>query len=290
MLCALRDNHIEMCSLAYSFRGLGLLETLSQRHERSGPTGPSLWSRSRHYVGRLGSWSRASKTLLRATKTIPNLVTSFQIECLSPPPPISAPCPDEKTNLDSALGRMHGRDEIQRLEEAREVVRNTNSLDISAEFFDKYCDKKFKPRVHAEVLLLEHFYHQKLDFLDNDRYIGCSKPSCYCCDIYMKIHPGGFVQRPCHGNLWINWRAPVPPIKDDKAAQKHTANMLNEMIKYIRRDALNQLLSKRPRRPRVPDSTTGMSTSIREPGVGFPAILNPVRNNSTSYHSLDSAN
>jgi hypothetical protein len=92
----------------------------------------------------------------------------------------------------------------------------------------------------------------------------------------MKFHPGNFAPRACHGNLWVNWRAPIPPIDNDEAARKHTAKMLNEMVKYVRRDALNQLLSKQPRRPKVPDSTTGMSTSM-------------VSSNCISYNSLDSA-
>ena len=249
---------------------------LNQRHERSSSLGPSMWSRLRHYIGRLGSWSRASKLLLRAANEYPNLLTDFRIEYLSSPPPIPAPTADDKTNLESALRRMISSEEDPRLEEAREIVRDVTVMDISAEFHTQYRDTKFKPRVHAEVLLLEHFHHRKLQFVDNDRYIGCSKPSCYCCDLYMKFHPGNPVLRPCHGNLWVNWRAPIPPINDDEAARKHTAKMLNNMVQYVRRDALNQLLSKQPRRPRVPDSTTGISTSM-------------VSNSYTSYNSLDSA-
>jgi hypothetical protein len=274
-----------LCSLAYSFRSSDLLERLNQRHERSSSLGPSTWSRLRHLIGRLGSWSRASKALLRGASVYPNLLTDFSIQYLPSPPPIPAPIEDEKTNLDSALGRMLSKNEGPRLEAAREVVRNTKVLDISAQFYSKYTDPKFKPRIHAEVLLLEHFHHLKLEFVDNDRYIGCSKPSCYCCDLYMKVHPGNFVLRQSHGNLWVNWRAPIPPISDDKAAQKHTDRMLNDMVQYVRRDALNQLLSKQPRRPKVPDSTTGMSTSIRESQMASP---NLVSNNGTSYTSLNS--
>jgi hypothetical protein len=261
---------------------------LDQRHERSNPLGPSKWSKLRHYIGRLGSWSRASKTLLRAASVYPRLLTGFSVQCLSSPPPLAAPIPDEKTNLDSALGRMYSKQERLHLEEAREIVRDTTFLDISAEFLNKYTDPNFKLRIHAELLLLEHFHHRNLEFVSNDRYIGCSKPSCYCCDLYMKVHPGNFVPRPCHGNLWVNWRAPIPPINDEEAAQKHTARMLNDMVKFVRGDALKQLLSRQPRRPKVPDSTTGMSTSFRESRTGFMTTPNLVSNNGTSYTSLNS--
>jgi hypothetical protein len=285
---ALRENHIELCSLAYSFRNSTLIETLTQRHLRSGTTAPSMWSDLRHYIGRLGSWSKASKVLLRAAKLFPNLLHDFHVKYLESPPPIAAPGTDDKTNLDDALGRMIPKAEGQRLQDVREAVKNFTVMDISAKFSAKYADESFKPRIHAELLLLEHFYHKNLSFVENDRYIGCSKPSCYCCDLYMKCHPGGFVTRACHGNLWINWRAPIPPINNDEQARKHTAKMLNEMVKTVRRDAIGQLLSKQPRRPRVPDSTTGISTSIRLTAIL--GTLNPVGNNGTSDNSLDSAN
>ena len=281
----LPENHIELCSLAYSLRNSTLLEALNQKHLRSGATA-SPWSELRHYIGRLGSWSRASKVLLRAAKLFPNLLHDFHVEYLESPPPIAAPSADEKTNLDNALGRMIPKSETQRLQDVREAVKTFTVMDISAEFLAEYTNETFKPRIHAELLLLEHFYHRNLAFVEDDRYIGCSKPSCYCCDLYMKCHPGGFVTRACHGNLWINWRAPIPPIDDDEQARKHTAKMLNEMVKTVRRDAIGQLLSKKPRRRRVPDSTTGMSTSIPELTSLF-ANLNPV---GISNHLLDSAN
>lgn len=221
-------------------------------------------------------------------KQLPNLISDFQIKHLVSPPPIAAPVADAMTNLDSALGRMLSKDESQRLQEIREMVRNFKVFDISAQFLQTYTDKLFRPRIHAELLLLEHFHQHNLEFVENDRYIGCSKPSCYCCDLYMRCHPGNFVRRACHGNLWINWRAPIPPVADDQVARQHTAKMLNEMVKSIRQDALDQLLSKQPRRPRVPDSTTGMSTSIREPRRAFLTALSPVSKSSTSSGSPDS--
>ena len=285
---ALPENHIELCSLAYSFRNSTLLETLNQRHLRSGTTA-SMWSNLRHYIGRLGSWSRASKVLLRAAKLFPNLLHDFRVEYLVSPPPIAAPSADAKTNLDNALGRMIPKAENQLLHDVREAVNTFTVMDISADFIAKYTDGNFKPRIHAELLLLEHFYHRNLRFIENDRYIGCSKPSCYCCDLYMKCHPGDIVTRACHGNLWINWRAPIPPVDNDEQARKHTAKMLNEMVKTVRRDAIGQLLSKQPRRRRVPDSTTGISPSILEL-TSILAALNHVGNNGTSNNSLNSAN
>jgi hypothetical protein len=221
-----------------------------------------VWSDLRHYIGRLGSWSKAAKILVRAANRYQDLISGFRVECLESPQPIAAPVADSKTNLDSALGRMLPASETDRLKQIQEIVRNSRVFDISLAFFEAYTDETFRPRVHAEVLVLEHFHHNDLEFVNNDRYVGCSKPSCYCCDLYMKCHPGNFVARASHGNLWLNWRAPILPLDDGEAAQKHTRDILNSMVKHIRQDALHQIQSRLPRRRKVPDSTTGMSTSL----------------------------
>ncbi len=41
----------------------------------------------------------------------------------------------------------------------------------------QFEDKDFTPRVHAELNLLEYFYRERLPFVDDDRFIACSKPS-----------------------------------------------------------------------------------------------------------------
>ncbi|KAF4626908.1 hypothetical protein G7Y89_g11247 [Cudoniella acicularis] len=72
----------------------------------------------------------------------------------------------------------------------------------------QYHDKDFRPRVHAELNLLEYFHMNRLPFVDDDRFIGCSKPACYCCYHYISLHPGGFVRPSSHGIRYLNWRPP----------------------------------------------------------------------------------
>jgi hypothetical protein len=33
-------------------------------------------------------------------------------------------------------------------------------------------------RVHAELLIVDFFSRKKLEFVDGDKYVGCSKPAC----------------------------------------------------------------------------------------------------------------
>ncbi|KAH6722575.1 hypothetical protein BKA61DRAFT_702089, partial [Leptodontidium sp. MPI-SDFR-AT-0119] len=66
----------------------------------------------------------------------------------------------------------------------------------------------FKPRVHAELNLLECFYTKRLAFVDDNRFIGCSKPACYYYYHYICLYPGGFVRLFSHRVRYLSWRPP----------------------------------------------------------------------------------
>jgi hypothetical protein len=48
---------------------------------------------------------------------------------------------------------------------------------IYAQYMEIYCDDNFKPRVHAEVQILDFFYNNDLKFEESDTFVGCSKPA-----------------------------------------------------------------------------------------------------------------
>jgi hypothetical protein len=157
-----------------------------------------------------------------------------------------------------ALYDMLPANEISRRQQVLDAAHDNRVVDLSSEFVSAYKEDTFKPRIHAELLVLEHFYQNNLDFANGERYIGCSKPSCDCCDLYMKRHPDTFITRATHGNLWTNWRPPSL-VNSATTIDKHTRDILNEMVKHIRKAALNQILLKLPQRQRMPDSATGIS-------------------------------
>jgi len=198
--------------------------------------------------------------MVQVAKILPQYICDFRADHLESVPPIPAPTADSKTHLSGALRRMFQQHENNRLQRVEEILSCFKLFDVSARFEEKYKEKNFWPRVHAELLLLEHFYYRNLSFVRNHRYIGCSKPSRYCCDLYIKCHPGQFAVRATHGNLWVNWHAPIQPINNEKQVQKHTQIILNDMIKDIRKDVVFQIESRAPPSPRKQDSTTGITT------------------------------
>lgn len=260
----LADDPTQLCAFAHDARQHDFMQILSRRHQAHSSRG--VWSDIRHYIGRLGSWIKAVRILFQCALRFPQRIENAQVKVIDPCGLVDQPNKDHLTGIDGAIRRMvPARHESL----AKDLIRALADIDLFASINNRFCENYLgvRPRPHAELLVLEHFHQNNFEFVGDDRYIGCSKPSCYCCHLYMQQHPGGFTPRPCHGNLWINWAPPIPlpsvdPTQTTKSRpqEHHTFKMIQEMIPRIRQDLQDQVLSKRPKRTKLPDSTTGMSS------------------------------
>ncbi|KIW36439.1 uncharacterized protein PV06_11328 [Exophiala oligosperma] len=278
----------QLCSHAHTLRRGRLMEILTIRHVAHSHRG--VWSDIRHYLGRLGSWSKAVRILILGAATFPQRIENARVEIIGTNGPADLPNKHHLTDLNGVVKRMVPADQTAMVKQFNQALLEANSVaQVEDRFREEYAH--IKPRPHAELLLLEYFHRNGLDFATDDRYIGCSKPSCYCCHIYMHCHPGRFAPRPCHGNLWIHWAPPYPLPLADRGAPKnvgrpqehHTFKMLQEMLVSIRRDLQEQILSRRPKRARLPDSTTGMSSVM----LDVDALLTAAQNIGQSQDGHD---
>ena len=241
------EDLLGLCRFSYQERGCHFVQQL-QNHTGDSPTEIGIseskgraFSLVRHYIGRLGSHFRAARILVAAGRRMPDLFDNFVIEIRpSPKPPSSPPPTDHLTTLDGIIKRILSKDHAEVKKYQGALAFMNAKFDILDRLLAIYKDKTFKPRVHAELILLEFFYKNHLTFIDDDRFIGCSKPACYCCYHYISAHPGGFVRPPCYGIRYINWRPPdFNPM--DASEKKHRQDILNQIIKQIRLDTLRQI-------------------------------------------------
>lgn len=124
---------------------------------------------------------------------------------------------------------------------------------------------KGKTRVHAELLVLDHFEQTGGRFLnERDRYIGCSKPACYLCHLFISCHPGGYASPPSHQKLYLNWRLPDVSADERNAATRfqHQQGVLLRMIETVRRDLTNDIATSVGKRMGFADSTAGGTSTI----------------------------
>ncbi|KAJ5556446.1 hypothetical protein N7494_000361 [Penicillium frequentans] len=124
---------------------------------------------------------------------------------------------------------------------------------------------KSKTRVHAELLVLDHFEQTQGRFLfEQDRYIGCSKPACYLCHLFISCHPGHYATPPSHQKLYMSWRLPDIQASGSNAAIRYRdqQDILSRMTDTVRRNLRNDIATNAGRRMNHADSTAGGTSTI----------------------------
>ncbi|KAK0925267.1 hypothetical protein LTR29_018080 [Friedmanniomyces endolithicus] len=242
---AVRDPPLEVCPSAMGFPELATLDrTIEAATDIRTPTE---WSYIRHYLVRLQSWHRKSANVVRFAARYPAVLEGCSCEWLRLPEDAGLPQKDEKTNLLGALKRMVPKDQQERAIQVYESVTSLRNFDFDAAFTESFDGKSLSLAVHAEVFLMEHFYWNELRFLENDR-------------LNMRYHPGNFVVRPSHGTAWVTWNLPLLADLENDVIRKHNLDVMNKVVEHLRRDVLNELEVRFPRRQRPPDSTSGFAS------------------------------
>lgn len=216
----------------------------------------------RHLLGRLAHHVRAPKQIIDDFSLLEDMFQRYFVRQVPALPNIPRPTPDNLTTLVSILKRMlpEGHSALPKYETA--LLNLDQKVQIHKRVLNQYQSPSFQPKVHAEIQVLEYFYENTLYFAGGDRYISCSKPSCYCCYLYIRNHPLDVVEPASHKNLYLNWGLPLLNGGVDDPNFKHQRNLLNKMLETIRREALDQI-SRQRIGPKVhPDSLTGITPSL----------------------------
>ena len=212
----------------------------------------------RHYIGRLGEHVKSAKILVTAALRMPYLLENFEIRVCRSSRYNPSPLSPTSIDLDGIVGRaFHG----ENIDRYRASLSSMNRI-FEGNLWQLVKDRcSFSTRVHAELLFVNHFQEHQYAFVADDRYIGCSKPACYCCYHYISALRQGFnLSMPaCHNNLYLAWRAPDIPQGRGKEALKQQQDALNTMILSIRADLQRQIDGREPRRPSQYDSLTGVT-------------------------------
>ncbi|KAI1251871.1 hypothetical protein MGN70_006441 [Eutypa lata] len=259
-------NHFDMCLLAY--RGRKGEEMKHMKKKTTGvyatQTSPEISSgfdTTRHFIGRLAHHIRAPKQVLEDLSNLENLLCAYEVCHIPQGKNIAAPKADNQTTLNGILRRMFRPSDPLLKEYERDLSTMDQRLSLQENLMGQYNNPNFIPNVHAEIRVLEHFHENSLGFAGNDRFIGCSKPACYCCQLYIQHHPLRCVKPEAHYKIYLNWGPPglLGGAKDPQF--KHQRDILNLMLPELRQEALDQLKKKAGPLPGHPDSHTGITPS-----------------------------
>lgn len=212
----------------------------------------------RHYLGRLASWAKSVTFVVQAASSHDTLRFPIQIQ----------PLPSQESIISDGLMEEHALDAMiasltrAGVQGARRSCGSRWSpvLDI---YKDRWQSLKLRTTVHAEMTILDHFHRHGLSFAHDKRYIACSKPSCFCCGVYMAVHPLEIEERPCHNNVWVKWSLPRQPQDGSLEVTESNSDLMLGLRNIIQRKIKDELsCGADVGRQRLFDSTTDLSASL----------------------------
>ncbi|KAI1499253.1 hypothetical protein F5X99DRAFT_420058 [Biscogniauxia marginata] len=265
---------VDVCYLAYRERKASHMQWLSEKIDASSNVDSSFeetiaaFRDFRHCLGRLAHHVRAPKEVLEDSPGFHRLFDEYDVRLVKTGPSNPRPSADALTELSSILGRMLPAKDSNLTGYRESLIALDQKFNIHSRVHACYRNKNFKPRVHAEIQILEHFYKGNLTFVDNDSYIGCSKPACYCCHLYFRHHPYRPVEPESHQNIWLNWGVPHLPDGGNDRGYKVQRDLLIKMLESIRKEALDQIIQRACPLRRHADSETGITKSIMSLSLG----------------------
>jgi hypothetical protein len=200
-----------------------------------------------HYMGRLGVLRSHVKAMIVAVLKVPELkqinekISTVDAEPLQVieiklqhPYDMVKGLTKASTNRQNAL---HGFVELD-----LESKSNESGSFLQAE--------RVEARVHAEIQLQDYFSRRlaqrdprrqasQFSFFENDKYIGCSKPACYFCYLWLTSHPHGYVPPSTHGKIIAHCRGPEVDINEkgvaflEKMYQRLNQRLTEDILRFL---------------------------------------------------------
>ncbi|KAK2807859.1 hypothetical protein FQN50_005248 [Emmonsiellopsis sp. PD_5] len=220
------------------------------------------FQRLKELVDKLGKHITCCRRLLDAATLLPReFVFGFDVKTIAPSKEAPIPLPESKSSVDRIVGRMYSKPEQESVK--TQLARHDPDLKrISSEIKEH---RRAKTQTHAELLIINYIEEHGCHFPDSDdRYIGCSKPACYLCHLYIRHHPGGYSLPDTSKKLYTKWRVPDIYASDmegrGKEKLKGTEKILDKMIQEIKTDFRNDINRPGPRAMHADSSADKTST------------------------------
>lgn len=212
---------------------------------------------------KLGKHVAQCKRLILATIGLRSeLARGLRIETISGSPEKRINLVERKCNIQNISNRMPF-EPAKREMFLRQLQQIYSGVELDRVLSRDLC--KSKTRVHAELLVLDHFEQTRGRFLfEQDRYIGCSKPACYLCHLFISCHPGRYASPASHQKLYMAWRLPDVHASGSNAAIRFQDqhNILSRMTETVRMSLQNDIATSAGRRMNHADSTAGGTSTI----------------------------
>lgn len=165
-----------------------------------------------HYVGRLGATRSCTNAIVSAVTKIDSLRRlPVDVRTLQAPKVREVTIGQEYTSPYEIVWAICNETTFKNPVQIQSALQNIVSLDLPPNHKIRKTLASRQPiitRVHAELQIADKFSrNQYMEFVDDDKYIGCSKPACYFCYHWLSLHKHRYVLPATHNRIILGCRA-----------------------------------------------------------------------------------
>jgi hypothetical protein len=205
-------NLVDLC---YSTRG-PIVDQLKGRSINSEDD----FGKLAHYIGRMGATRSSANTVVRSVEDV---LALRQISCIR-----TVKAPDirvvtvDQTSLSpyEIVWRICQTSQFQNPLQMKDSLHAIVDHDLPGPNGLRVKlarQTTILTRVHAELQIADRFSRDSLGFVGNDKFIGCSKPACYFCYIWLDLHRHDYILPDTHNKIILGCRGPDNDINDSGA-------------------------------------------------------------------------
>lgn len=201
-----------------------------------------------HYIGRLGATRSAAYHVVKGALKVPVLSRISDVRTVDAPGIHKLIIDPTSLSPYEVVRRICEDLASQNPLEHRRALHNLVELDLPSSTNNIRANLKLRTtlitRVHAELQIADTFSRAHYAFVDEDKYIGCSKPACYFCFNWLSNHKHGYVLPAAHYKIITGCRGPDNNINDSGAAV--LKDMYAKLCTRLGQDILDFLLNTGP--------------------------------------------
>jgi hypothetical protein len=226
------------------------------------------FSKLAHYIWRMGAARASANTVVDSMLAVPSLLHISEVRRITAPQTVEK-CIDPKFSspyevLHDIIADSASRNPLQITQAFTRLIEldpPENRL-----FSQTTSPRKIVTRVHAELQIADTFSRSRdMEFVDSDRYIGCSKAACYFCYNWLFSHKHGYVLPATHYKIIPGCRGPDEALNETGAGV--VVDMYAKVAKQIGQDVLEFLYRGEERTRRQYMSTE--ASSVAASSIGY---------------------
>lgn len=207
---------VDLVDLCYSMRG----DEVDKIRRRSKDIEDD-FRRLAHYVGRLGATRSSANAIVKTMMKVPALRQISSIRAVEAPEPREVTIDREYMNPYEIVRAICNDSISQNPMDSVSALHAFVDLDfLDGEIRARLASRKsIVTRVHAELQIADTFSrHRYMEFVDDDKFVGCSKSACYFCYRWLSNHKHGYTLPTTHHKIIPGCRGPDSDINEAGAA------------------------------------------------------------------------